>query len=233
MIITKKERDEVLNKIEKLMPHTKMGSSGAVNVNEMAIANKLIKELMDKYEININEIKNTSDKSTLVSKFESRLWNSKSINPYLWELAISIADFYDCRIVHSGKKLLFIGFEMDAQVSVKMYDYIDIQINKASYIEARSSSLIDKNKRKDFCVGALNSLRSRLRIIKNERISQVTENSLVIVKKDIVKREEDKMFPRLRTVNNKLEYTVSKSFVNGVEFGKKMNIYKPEELKGK
>jgi hypothetical protein len=64
-MITNEERVEVLSKIEKIMAHTKT-ESGAVNVNEMAIANRLVKELMDKYEISIDEIKATSDKSTLI-----------------------------------------------------------------------------------------------------------------------------------------------------------------------
>ena len=52
-MITNEERIEVLSKIEKILAHTQT-ESGAVNVNEMAIANKLVKELMDKYEISIN-----------------------------------------------------------------------------------------------------------------------------------------------------------------------------------
>ena len=224
MIITKKEREEVLSKIEKLMPHTKMGKNGAVNVNEMAIANKLIKKLMDKYDITINEIKVTSDKSTLVTKFESRMWSTKSINPWLWELTISVADFYDCRVVKSGKKLMFIGFELDAQVSSKMFDYLYMQINRASYIDSPSSSIIDKRQRNDFCVGAMTALRSRLRDIKNERNSKVIENALILVKKDVIESESYKMFPNLKSFKNKVEYHASESYVNGVKFGKTMNL---------
>lgn len=224
MIITKKEREEVLSKIEKLIAHTKVGTNGAVNVNEMATANKIIKELMDKYDITINEIKVTSDKSTLIAKFESRLWNTKSIKPWLWELSISVANFYDCHIVKSGNKLMFIGFEMDAEVSAKMFDYLYIQINKASYMDSSSSSLTDKNRRIDFCVGAMVSLRSRLHEIKNERNSKVTENALVIVKKDVIKNEKYKMFPDLKTVKNNVKHYASESYVNGVKFGRTMKL---------
>jgi hypothetical protein len=70
--MTNEERIEVLIKIEKIMAHIQT-ESGAVNVNEMAIANKLVKELMDKYEISIDEIKATSDKSELIKNIESEL----------------------------------------------------------------------------------------------------------------------------------------------------------------
>ena len=183
---------------------------------------------MDEYDINISEIKETSEKSTLVKKFESKWWNTKSIKPWLWELSISVANFYDCKIVHSGKILYFIGFEMDAEVAVKMFDYLYIQINGASYKESPLSSSLHKERRNDFCVGAMSALRSRLRDIKNERNKQESQNALVIVKKDVIENEETKMFPKLNTVKNTIKFHRSDSYLNGVKFGKTVNLYEPK-----
>jgi len=85
-MITNEERIEVLSKIEKIMAHTQT-ESGAVNVNEMAIANRLVKELIDKYEISIDEIKATSDKSTLVKNIESELIDQKGIRHWVMSLS--------------------------------------------------------------------------------------------------------------------------------------------------
>jgi len=120
--MSKEERESVLLKIEKLMPHTK-AESGAVNINEIATANKLIKELMDKYDISVDEIKITSDKATLVSK-EELIHNKKEVKEWVSKLSVSVATFYDCRIIIVPNRLLFIGFEMDAKVTLKMFEHL-------------------------------------------------------------------------------------------------------------
>lgn len=228
-MITKKEREEVLTKIEKLMAHTKIGTNGAVNINEMATANKLIKELMDKYEISIDEIKATSDKSTLVNKIEGTLFSGQTIE-WASRLSSVVSRFYDCRVITSGKeKLFFIGFEMDAKVSLKMYDYLFIQINKGSYEATKTSSSVDKKLRRlDFCVGAVHSLSDRLKEIKNEREKQEIQNALVVVKKGVVDEQVNNMFPRLKYSNNNIKYNISKDYMNGVQFGKTVSIHKSE-----
>ena len=94
-MITNEERIDVLSRIEKIMAHTQT-ESGAVNVNEMAIANRLVKELMDKYEISIDEIRATSDKSTLVKNIESELIDQKGIRHWVMSLSSIVASFYEC-----------------------------------------------------------------------------------------------------------------------------------------
>ncbi len=209
MIITNKEKEEVLIKIEKLMAHTKIGTNGAVNINEMAVANKLIKELMDKYSITIDEIKNTSDKSTLVNKVVGSIFKGQS-EQWAWRLSSIVSEFYDCRCIRVREKLYFIGFDIDAKVSLKMYSHLFIQINKASYDATKTPSLMDKKLRRlDFCMGAIQSLDERLREIKNEREKQETTNALVIVKKDVVDNQTDKLFPILKNSKNTIKYHIT------------------------
>ncbi len=221
----------MLIKIEKLMAHTKIGTNGAVNVNEMSVANKLIKELMDKYDISIDEIKNTSDKSTLVNKIEGTVFSGQTIE-WASRLSSVVSRFYDCRVITSGKeKLFFIGFEMDAKVSLKMYNHLFTQINKGSYEATKTPSSLDKKiRRKDFCIGAVHSLSSRLREIKNEREKQEAKNALVVVKKGVVDNEVNKMFPRLTYSNSNMKYNMSNDYMNGVVFGKKVQLHKSEEI---
>jgi len=230
-MITKEEREEVLTKIEKLMSHTKTGTNGAVNVNEMAVANKIVKELMDKYDISIDEIKTTSDKSTLVKGFDSHQCTNKVVEKWILSLSSSVASFYDCRIIQSTKKLSFVGFETDANVATKMFDYLYIQIRVGSYKATKEKSFVDKKiRRRDFCVGAMSSLRIRLEEMRNERKSQEVKNALIIVKKDVVDNQINVMYPRLKYSTTRIKYTLSNDYSNGVQFGKTMSIHKSELL---
>jgi len=228
MIITNKEKEEVLIKIEKLMAHTKIGTNGAVNINEMAVANKLIKELMDKYSITIDEIKNTSDKSTLVNKVVGNIFKGQS-EQWAWRLSSIVSEFYDCRCIRVREKLYFIGFDIDAKVALKMYSYLFIQINKASYGATETPSFIDKKVRRlDFCMGAIHSLDERLKEIKSEREKQETTTALVVVKKDVVDDQTNKLFPKLKSSNNTIKYHITEDFMNGVVFGKKVKLQESE-----
>lgn len=230
-MITKEEKAEVLIKIEKLMAHTKV-ETGAVNVNEMAIANKLIKELMDKYDIKVDEIKATSDKSVLVNKFESLQFTNKTVKGWEWDLSGMVASFYDCRLIRSNFKMLFIGFEMDAIVARKMFDYLYIEIYVASYNATKEPSIRDRKDRKmDFCVGVIHSLSSRLREIKAERKKNDSINALVVVKDSVVNDQIATMFPRLKNVNTRTKYRITNDYHNGREYGKTMNLSKPELIK--
>jgi len=225
-MITNEERIEVLSKIEKIMAHTQT-DSGAVNVNEMAIANKLVKELMDKYEISIDEIKATSDKSTLIINIESETIDQKGIRHWVMSLSSIVASFYECRVMRTGTKIFFVGFEMDAKVASRMFDHLYLQIYngaiKATEIPTRISR---KTRVIDFCVGAIGALNNRLEQIREERKYQESKNALVIVKKDIVAEQMNKIYPGSVSIKNKTTYHESEDFINGVQFGHKMEIHK-------
>ena len=223
--LDEKERKIILNKIKKLIPHTKKDDCGAVNVNEMATANKLVKELMDKYDISLDEIKFTVDKSSLVSKKESLITIRKDESYWVIRLGSIVAHFYDCRVIQTKSKLLFIGFEMDAEIATDMYNYLFAQINSNAYKETKNRTSVPRKKRlEDYCAGAVHSLSDRLREIKRERENIKNQTALVVVKKDVVDNEVNKMFPYLRTTYNKMKYDVSMDYINGVRFGKTMNI---------
>ncbi len=225
-MITNEERIEVLSKIEKIMAHTQT-ESGAVNVNEMAIANKLVKELMDKYEISINEIKATSDKSTLIIKIESEMIDQKGVRHWVISLSSIVASFYECRVIRVGTKLFFVGFEMDAKVASKMFDHLYLQIHTGAIEATEIPTRISRKTRViDFCVGAIGALSNRLDEIKEERKYQESKNALVIVKEDIVVEQMKKMYPRSVSYKNKTTFHRSEDYNNGVKFGQKMEIHK-------
>ena len=225
-MITNEERIEVLTKIEKIMAHTQT-ESGAVNVNEMAIANKLVKELMDKYEISIDEIKATSDKSELIKNFESELIDQKGVRHWVMSLSSIIASFYDCRVMKTSTKIFFVGFEMDAKVASKMFDHLYSQIHSGAIKATENPTPISRKTRViDFSVGAIGALSKRLDEIIGERKYQESKNALVIVKNDLVEKQMDKMYPGSVSKTHKTTYHPSEDYRNGVQFGQKMEIHK-------
>jgi hypothetical protein len=62
--------------------------------------------------------------------------------------------------------------------------------------------------------------------IKEERKYQESKNALIIVKKDIVAEQMNKMYPKSISIKNKTTYHQSEDYNNGVQFGQKMEIHK-------
>ncbi len=213
------------------MAHTK-SENGAVNTNEMAVANKLVKQLMEENDITISEIENTTDKSSLIIKEEMIVGGLKGSGGWITHLSTAVASFYDCEVVISNnEKLVFVGFEIDAKVTLKMIDFIRQQLiigfNK---IDKNQLSLLPKAERRtSFCIGAVSVIRSRLRDLKAESKAKESVNALVVVKDKVVKDEFSKMFPNL-TYGRAIKYKVSSDYVNGREFGKTVNLNNSERL---
>jgi hypothetical protein len=78
----------------------------------------------------------------------------------------------------------------------------------------------------DFCVGAIGALSNRLDEIMKERKYQESKNALVIVKKDIVEKQMNKMYPGSSSMKHKTTYHPSEDYRNGIQFGQKMEIHK-------
>jgi len=129
--------------------------------------------------------------------------------------------------MRAGTKLFFVGFEMDAKVASKMFDHLYSQIHTGAIKATEIPTQISRKTRViDFCVGAIGALRNRLEEIKEERKYQETKTALVIVKKDIVEEQMNKMYPKSVSYNNKITYHPSEDYNNGVKFGQKMEIHK-------
>lgn len=212
MIVKDEERQKILNKMEKLLAHT---GDGAVNVNEIAIANKLLKKLADDYGVSIEEIKNINDKETLIKRIEVTAHR----NPRKWagSLSVILADFYECRCIKIKNKFCFIGFDLDCQFASEVFSRLYTQIGHVSRMNA-----IDSN---NFSFGVVIALHSRLEEIRQNRMAMSGINALVIVKKDAVSDQVKKMFPRLNH-GSRAKYRKSGDFYRGIEYGKTIEIFK-------
>lgn len=215
VMLNKEERGKVLEKLAKLFAHT---GDGAVNVNEMEIANRKIKELTDEYGISLEEIRaaNGEDKEKLIEMVDVNLYND---NPAMWSrtMAVIISEFYECKAVRSKGIIHFIGFSLDAEVASEVF-------NRLYYI-IWATARMQASHKNDFCYGVVIALRERLEDIRiaREKVSNVT--ALVVVKKEMVVKEVTKIFPKL-IQGNSGKYRKSEDFYKGVAYGKRVEIFK-------
>jgi hypothetical protein len=220
-MIVNDKRIDILTKIEKLMAHTQT-ESGAVNVNEMAIANKLVKELMDKYEISIDEIKATSDKSII--QIESEV---KTINKWQIELASLVSTFYECRVMKSGIRLFFIGFNTDANDAMTTFNSLYAQISQRALDETVEKTEISRKTRIiDFAIGTIHSIGVRLNEIIQEKELHMSKEALIIIKKDVIEKGLHRMYSNSSPIRNNMKFSKSEDYLKGVEYGKCVEIHK-------
>ncbi len=222
------ERQKILDRLEKLMEHTDTSNGDRTfNANEMAIAQKLMKELMEKYDISINEIQQTQDRTTLVKEF---MFDVTGRNPRIWiqHLANILGKFYDCRVVRGGAKFYFVGFEMDAAVASKMFEKLYVQIYYAALDATKGDTGRARATRtNEFSNGAVMALSGRLRQIKDETFKHTT--ALVVVKKETVNEAFKKLHPYTTSSRNTSNVSHSDDFYNGVVYGQQVEIHKSME----
>lgn len=213
VMLNKEERAKVLDKLAKLLAHTGVG---AVNINEIEIANRKIKELTDEYGISLDELNSVDDKEKLIEMIDVNLYNN---NPRMWarSLAKGIAVFYECRIVRSKGIFHFIGFNLDAEVAAEVFDKLYYLISGVARMQALNIN--------DFCFGAVISLKERLEEITRERERESIRNALVVVKKDAVDERTKKIFPNLITSKGG-KYHMSADFYKGLQYGRTVEIFK-------
>lgn len=213
MILTEEKRKEVLEKISKLMAHT---GEGAVNVNEITVANQKIKDLVEEYGVSIDEARDVKSRAKNVLGVSVDTYHT---SPRRWvgSLSAILANFYDCRTIQIRSRFVFVGFDLDAQAASEMFTRLYLQINVASkMINARGSN--------DFSFGVVISLKNRLIEVKQKRqTADIT--ALVLVKKDAVDNEYEEMFPNV-TKGTKIKFNLSGDYNKGLEYGKTMEIFK-------
>jgi len=229
MTLSEEDRKMVLTKLEKLMSHT---SDGGVNINEIAVANKKMKELMDKYGISLSEIKNSVAPEKLV--FETS-FQVTAFRPRLWVgyLQSNIGDFYECKCIMSRKRstgcvCCFIGFDLDANIAKNMFEKLYTQIHQAGLKATEIPNEIRRQTRvNDFCMGCVTTIMSRLDEIKAEKEFQQTREALVVVKKEVIDKTVKDLYPNLReSSGSQATFGHSDDYYSGREYGKSIEIHK-------
>ena len=216
--ISKEEREKILDRLEKLLKHTDTSGDRSFNVNEVALANKKIKEITDEYGISLGEIRSVDNKEELVESVIVCL-NYTVRRTWAGTLAGTLANFYDCRSVKTGNsRFYFIGFKLDSEICSDVFNRLYHSILFASKMYAKGNS-------HDFALGVIVSLKMRLNEIKREREKISSVCALVEAKEGVVNGKVMKLFPNLKD-GKRVEFNRSDDFYKGVQYGKTVEIFK-------
>lgn len=206
--MNKKER--ILEKVSKLLAAQ---GDGAVNAKEIAVANKLMKKLMDKYDISINQIQNIKLKKVGVIEKEINLGFPRDWPIFLVSV---LTEFYDCKALSMGRGsvIKFIGYDIDVLVCMQMFNYLYENISVESGLLSKSEN------QAHFCMGVVFTLGKRF---KEMKIVPEMSKDLVVLKEDEIDKHiaEEHPFLESRQMKNP---GYSGAMMKGEAYGKTISL---------
>ena len=216
-----KEKEKLISRVKKLI-----AMLSSPNPNEVEVANRKIKELTEKYDIDIDLVKKIEDKQAFVEEIDIEL----NGNPKKWDLYLfnNCARFYDCRSLSGYKSLTMIGLQVDKEIAVDMYRTLKSTIldaSKMKNIPKNISNFFERRSkiRGDYRLGIVLGIRNTLDRLKEERRNISDSTALVIAKKEIIDQFVKDQYPDL--VDGRISsQRYSQSFYDGVEKGKTIQI---------
>lgn len=204
-----KGKKKIVEKLQKLI---RMQTSP--NINEVAAANKLLRKLMKKYEIDSDMLKEI--KEGKIEIFESKVIINLT-NPRKWVTCLAgiISNFYDCTGLRQEGRFIFIGFDLDRTIASKMFEYLHDNLKEAGKVHGKDST--------QFCAGAVISIERRLIEIKEEQQKGDCGTALVVVKEKKIDDYLDKNF-NVKNIKNELHTLDCEAYYVGKEYGYQVGL---------
>jgi len=218
----KDTKEAIMERLQKLIA---MQGEGAVNANEMATANKLMKKLMQKYDIEMHQLEKIKSKQSNVSQEN---YDTGYKCPRIWVklLASTLANFYDCKVIRGRGIFYFMGFDIDRKVCVQIFDYLYWAIYHAGENESNSSEA------NDFRNGAVYGLSKRLNLMKEElKKEMVNESSALIVLKESEIAAFSADIHKHVQSEGVSSGNLTEGFFNGMKYGKQVSLN--QQVEGK
>lgn len=216
------DREKVLSKIEKLLNLAERNT----NENEAALAAMQARNLMKKYDISESEVGELKQEECEVSEIAG----SKN-NYHKWEISLAtvIEKLLPIKVIlrqnRKGKKVAFIGQQLDIQVAMKMYEYLRMTIWRLS----RKAYPGESGKILSFCLGATVTVYEKAKEIKaKEKVEEPIEEQkyeVICVNKDAKLRD---YLEKLNLINTRQRRSGvdPEAYVNGLVQGKGISLNK-------
>jgi len=216
-------KEQILKKAEGLLAMTT-----SKNENEVTNANLLLKKLLNKYSLDINEIQLIKNKKETVIRTEYDFGNS--MQPWEIILGNSISKFYDCRSLYDkhNKNLTFIGFSVDVKITIQVFDYVSLSFERIVR-EKMSEALNKRGFRQSFFTGAVNALALRLIEMKLKTDVQSNCKDLVVLKSHEINSFLEEVYGKIkdRTISSSISNT--NAYYHGRATGKTISLNKQVE----
>lgn len=224
--LIKEERLKLLDKLQKLFNMATQNASP----NEAEIANRILRQMMDEYNITIDEITEIKDGNDVVARDKIDM-SELSKDYWPMSLAANIASFYDCKIVTHRKTKSFsiIGFDLDRKVTTKMWKWIFYNIQISIYKKVAEGEL-NMWTGKDYGMGATIEIGKRLTKLKEEMTPKVVQTStaLMVLKQSEIKKFLETEFPHLGHSN--INIRMGEAYYQGSEYGRNVSLFEQNKM---
>lgn len=234
--------DNIIDKIKNLM--AKNVASGC-SVAEAETASKLAQKLISQYRINLADLEDNISNENHLSNIHKHDFDeaiSARIAQWKIDLAGSICIANDCKFLilrvnqegstNKANKLIFIGFNSDAEIIKYLYAYLtaltevvcENELKKHSFSRGQGKSWANS-----FKLGMAHSIGNRLIQAAKEAKDEVqVSNSTAIVKLEnkacLVKDKVNEMFNNIQSKNYKSNVKSETAYYKGVAAGSSANI---------
>ena len=221
------EKSKILEKASKLI--AMMTSS---NVNEVENASKLLQNLIEKYDLDINLINKISNKTEIVQE-DGLEMSSYQINGWQSILAGAVTKFYDCSAYRSHNwwkktsSIVIVGFEPDKTIAKEFISHLSYLIESEATFKSMNDNpnfINGKKFKHDFSIGATFAISTRLKDLKWAQklgINHEDSKALVVVKdKAII----DYIGKKKLKKSSSTKYDVNDEFHSGYDYGSKVNL---------
>ena len=215
---TNEKKEKILKRVEKLL-----AMKTSPNENEVANANLLLKKLLNKYNLDINQIKLIKDKKENIIRTYYNFGSSLQF----WEISLGncIATFYDCKCLFSKykKDLTFIGFPMDVKITIQVFNYVSESFERI--VRDRMAEATNKKGfRQSFFTGAVNSLGKRLQKMKLENGLKAQGKELMVVKEHEINDFLNETYGKLKNSTMRSDIHNSSAYYSGIQTGKTISL---------
>ena len=221
------EKNKVMEKARKLI-----AMMSSPNENEVSNASQLLRKLINKYDLDESILYKINNKTELVQE-DGLNMDSYMISGWQSILAGAVAKYYDCSAYRShnsyrhSSKIVIVGFEPDKTIAKEFLAHLLYLIDS----EAQHRNMNDnpnfvsgKKFKNDFSIGASMAICTKLKDLKwAQKLSDNLKEcmDLIVLKADeIDKYMEAKKLKKTGGV----KYEASEEFLNGYEYGSKINL---------
>lgn len=185
--------------------------------NEAITAARQARSIMDKYQIDLSDLREKSEFSSLAAG-QAR----KRVPGWEQAIAITIADLNDCVVsFDSERKFLFKGFDEDTQVASFMFFYITESCKRALKTYKKSNPNAQSNTFKNYFAQEIDTKVKKILEERSQDTLTESGKSLIAVKKQLVEERFGKADYVERKTSHKFD---PHSALAGTEAGKKVNL---------
>lgn len=219
-------RDNLLDKIRALM--SKTVNNGCTEHEALSALDKA-RAMMDAYEVTAEDLKLTKEAAAIL---RNEAPDSRDPHNIKRAIAMAIAEFCDCKVWRSNKKLVFCGLPVDAEFAGWLMDTLAAFV-QSELVNHLIGNLAPKGERRliinGFVSGCCSRIGERLMALVRQSKAAASSNSraLVVVKTAVVAEKMAELGLHLRAGRRSSRRIDRDSYAAGKAAGERASFGRP------